>query len=569
MTKVKINVNGRDHLVEEGKQLMKTLNDLGLKIPHLCYLERLNPLDKCRLCVVEVEGYRNLQVSCGLKVSKGMKIKTNSERVLNSRKTTLQLLLSNHRLECTSCSSNLHCKLQTYANDFGIRELRFPEHIRDVVIDTSSLSIVRDNAKCILCGRCYNICQHEQTVGAIGLANRGFNTLVKSPYDINVADSNCVNCGQCVNSCPVGALSIKDNTKEVFDVLQSNKTVVIQTAPSVRVALGEEFGLPDGTLVTGKMVSALRMLGFDAVYDTDFGADLTIVEEASEFIERFNSGKKLPLITSCCPAWVEFLEKFYPNELKYLSTCKSPQAMLSSVLKQILVREKGIKKEDLIVVDVMPCTAKKFEARRPELNNETDFVITTVELARMIRKAGIDFNKLKSSDFDHPFGESSGAGAIFGRSGGVMEAALRTAVDLMEGKSLKKIDYDFARGTKLRKEAKLNISGKEVNVCVVHTLGEARKICDEIVEGKCKYDFIEVMACYGGCIGGGGQPRYDSLETLHKRALAIKKEDEGKQIRKSHNNSEIIALYKNHLGEFGSKEAHKLLHTKFVKRDSI
>ena len=569
MVKVKINVNGKDHLVEEGIQLMSCLNNLGYDIPHLCYLERLDPIAKCRLCVVEIEGHPNLVTSCSIKTKKGMNVKTNSPRVINSRKTTLQLLLSNHRLECTTCSSNLTCQLQKYAGDLSIRDLRFPKHIRDVKIDTSSLSIVRDNAKCILCGRCYDICQHEQTVGAIGLANRGFSTLVQSPFNINVADSNCVNCGQCVNSCPVGALSIKDNTKEVFDVLNSKKKVVIQTAPSVRVALGEEFGLPAGTLVTGKMVAALKALGFDEVYDTDFGADLTIVEEATEFIERLTTNKNLPLITSCCPAWVEFMEKFYPNDLKYLSTCKSPQAMLSSVLKNIHVKNNHISKDDLVVVDVMPCTAKKFEARRPELKNETDFVITTVELARMIRSAGIDFNKLKPIDFDKPFGESSGAGVIFGRSGGVMEAALRTASDLLTSKNIKQIDYEFARGNKLRKEATLKIAGKEVNICIVQTLGEARKICDEIVAGESKYHFIEVMACYGGCIGGGGQPRYYNLDILNKRALAIKKEDEGKKIRKSHKNPEIISLYDNYLGKFGSKDAHKLLHTKFTKRDSL
>ncbi len=481
----------------------------------------------------------------------------------------IELLLANHNRECTTCSQSLHCKLQKYSNDLMISEIKYEGEKRQSVPDNSSVSIRRDNSKCILCGQCVRVCNQIQTVYAINQTQRGFQTKIQSPFDLSMKESNCVNCGQCVIACPVGALSEKNDISGVLNELIKGKYLVAQTAPSIRAALGECFGMPVGTSVTGKMVSALREIGFTKVFDTDLAADMTIVEEATEFVHRFTEKRDLPMITTCCPAWIKFAEQFYFEQLNHMSSCRSPQAMMASLIKTYYAEKIGKDPKDIVLVDIMPCTAKKFEVQRPEFAGEADYVLTTVELAKLIKQFNIDFKNLPDSEFDNPLGESTGAGIIFGRSGGVMEAALRTAADFITGKDLKDIEYTKIRGLDTIKEAELNIAGNTVKVCVVHTLGEARKIMNQIREGTCPYHFVEIMACYGGCIGGGGQPRRENDDVLLLRAKAIKGEDEGKVIRKSHQNPSLIKLYKEYIGEFGGEKAHKLLHTKYSEKEFI
>lgn len=566
---VKLIIDGREIFAEQGENLLEVCKKNGFDVPHLCYHNRIKPQGKCRLCVVEVEGARNLVASCSAIVQDGMIVKTNTERVKNSRNISLQLILSNHNLKCMTCVSNLNCRLQYYAEKFSLQELDFSQIYPNKIYDDSDISIVRDNSKCILCGRCYTICSEEQTVNAISLQNRGQKSEVLSPFNLKTSESNCIHCGQCVALCPTGALSEKSNIKDVENALSSEKMVIVQTAPSVRVALAEMFNEKAGEISTGKMVSALRRLGFDKVFDTNFAADMTIVEEALEFKQRFIENKNLPMITSCCPGWVNFAEKFYPDQLKHLSSCKSPQAMLSSVIKNIYSEKIKKNKEDIVVVDIMPCTAKKYEIARQELNNDADFVLTTVELGKLIKKNNIDFSKLNDEEFDHPMGESTGAGAIFGRSGGVMEAALRTAADWISGQELNEIDYEQVRGMKTQKSAEVKIGEHTIKVCAVHTLSEARKVMEEIKKGISQYHFIEVMACYGGCIGGGGQPRYYDMSVLNKRFDAIKKSDENKPFRKSHHNPSLWKLYEENLDHFGSEKAHKYLHTNYSERNNL
>ncbi|MFP4118895.1 MAG: NADH-dependent [FeFe] hydrogenase, group A6 [Candidatus Woesearchaeota archaeon] len=560
-----IPVKGKD-----GETVLDVAKRYAIDIPHLCAHPRLENIGACRMCIVEVDGKAKPVTSCTTFVREGMVVKTHTPQVLHDRRETLKLILANHNYECVSCSQNLQCKLQAYAHDLGIREVPFKDgETRKWELDTSSVSIKRDTSKCILCQRCIRMCQNIQTVNAIGLQNRGFHTKVAPPLSMDMQSSACVNCGQCVVVCPTGALSERSDIDKAVKALNSDKHLVVQTAPSIRAALGEEFGMEPGTPVTGKMVAALKELGFDDVFDTDLAADITIMEEATEFVKRFRSGKDLPLITTCCPAWVKFGEQFFFEQLNHMSTCKSPQAMMGSLVKNYYAKKKGINPKDIIMVDIMPCTAKKFEIEREELEGDTDIVLTTVELARLIKLFDVDFKNLPDAEFDKPLGLSSGAGDIFGRSGGVMEAALRTAVDWISGKDLRRVNYKSIRGSETFKEGEVSIKGHTIKVAVVHTLGEARKLMDMIRAGTCPYHFIEIMACYGGCIGGGGQPRYEEKSVIEARAGALDKEDSDKAVRKSHKNKAVIDLYDEYLGKPGGKRAHKLLHTHYVEREFL
>ena len=569
MKKIKINLNGKEVFARPGEKLIDVIARNKIYVPTLCKNKHLDPAGACRLCVVEVENIPKLMASCSTPVREGMVVKTHTSRVIKSRRVNIELLLANHNKDCTSCAQNLNCKLQKYSKDLMIDEIRFEGEKRKSGVDNSSVSIKRDNSKCILCGQCFRTCNEIQTVYAIGQQNRGFQTKVAPPLNLSMAESSCVNCGQCVIACPVGALSEQNNVREVANALSSGKILIAQTAPSIRATLGELFGFKPGVSVTGKMVAALKELGFSKVFDTDLAADITIVEEATEFVKRFKNKKDLPMITTCCPAWIKFAEQYFFEQLNHMSSCRSPQAMMASLIKTYYAEKNKIDPKDIIVVDIMPCTAKKYEVSRPEFRGEADFVLTTVELARLIEQFNINFKDLEDEDFDNPLGESSGAGVIFGRSGGVMEAALRTAADFISDKNLKNIEYEDVRGLSYSKEASVKIGGETIKICVVHTLGEARRIMNEIREGKCDYDFIEIMACYGGCIGGGGQPRFESDKILQKRMSALAGEDENKKIRKSHLNPSLIKLYKEYLGEFGGKKAHKLLHTKYYEKESI
>jgi iron-only hydrogenase group A len=450
-----------------------------------------------------------------------------------------------------------------------VRDIRFEGEKRWEDVDNSSVSIRRDNNKCILCEQCVRICSNIQTVHAIGLQNRGFNTKVAPPFNTPINKSSCVKCGQCVVACPTAALTEKSDIQPVIDALNSDKYLVAQTAPSIRATLGECFGMPAGTSVTGKMVAALRKIGFKKVFDTDLAADICIIEEATEFVKRFKDKKNLPMITTCCPAWIKFGEQFFFEQLNHMSSCRSPQAILASLIKTYFAKKMKVDPKDIILVDIMPCTAKKFEILRPEFKGEADYVLTTIELAKLIKQLDVDFVNLNDEDFDNPLGESTGAGAIFGHTGGVMEAALRTVADWVSGKNLKKIDYKDIRNMETMKEAELKIGGENVRIAVVHTLGEARKLMNQIKAGKSPYHFIEIMACYGGCIGGGGQPPPHNKKTLAKRTKALIDVDERKKIRKSHKNQSALKIYKEYLGEFGSERAHKLLHTTYSKKEYI
>lgn len=576
---VNLKINGREISVPEGYTILEAAREAGIDIPTLCYLKDISQTGSCRMCVVEIKGARALQAACVYPVSEGIEVFTHSARVKRARKATLELILSNHDRKCLTCVRNRNCELQTLSDELGVSDITYEGARNEYNIDDLSASIVRDNNKCVLCRRCVSVCKNIQTVAVIDTMERGFATKIGCAFDKPLAETACVNCGQCIAACPVGALREKDGTAAVWAAIEDpEKYVVVQTAPAVRAALGEEFGYEIGTAVTGKMAAALKRMGFDKSFDTDTGADLTIMEEGTELLKRLQNGGKLPLITSCSPGWIKFCEHNYPDFLDNLSSCKSPHQMFGAILKSYYAKKEGVDPKNMFVVSVMPCVAKKFEAARPEMEEaglrDVDAVITTRELARMIKEAGIKFRDLPEEDFDHPFSEASGAGVIFGATGGVMEAALRTVYEVVEKKPLEKLEFDAVRGTKGIKEATVNVGGKDVRVAIAHGLGNARALLDSIRSGEKSYEFVEIMACPGGCVTGGGQPicsakTYMDVDVKAKRAAALYSEDERLSIRKSHENPDIKKLYEEFLEEPGSHKAHELLHTHYVKREKF
>ena len=574
---IHLTIDGKEIEVAEGMTVLEAARKVNIDIPTLCFLKDINEVGECRMCVVEVEGRRGFATSCIQKVEEGMVVHTNTEKVIEARRLVLDLILSNHERECLTCTRNGNCELQKLAQEFNLDEIEYKGERTPHEIDDLSPSIVRDFNKCVLCRRCVATCKKVQGVGAIDCAGRGFASCVSTAGNNSLANVNCTLCGQCIESCPVGALKEKDSTKEVWRALKDeDKYVVVQTAPAVRVALGEEFGMPIGTNVTGKMVSALKKMGFDKVFDTNTGADFTIMEEGTEFIQRMQNGGTLPMITSCSPGWVRYCELNYPDLIPHLSTCKSPHQMFGAIIKSYYAEKFEIDPSKIYMVSVMPCIAKKYERTRDNMQgagyDDVDAVLTTRELARMIKQAHIDFTALEDSTFDDPMGEATGAAAIFGTTGGVMEAALRTVADKLTGEDLKEIDYKEARGEKGIKRATLNIAGKEVKIVVASGLANARKIMDEIQSGKADYQFVEIMACPGGCVMGGGQPIRTSKERAEidiraKRANALYTIDEKSTLRKSHENPVIQKIYKEYLEEPGSHKAHTLLHTTYSKKE--
>lgn len=572
MDKVTITIDGRSVTVPGNYTVLQAARELNIHIPTLCYIKEINEIGACRMCLVEVKGARALQASCVLPVAEGMEIKTNTPLLRDTRRTILELILSNHNRECTICARNRNCELQTLAEELGIREIRFQGESPEPKVDDLSPAIVRDGSKCILCRRCVAVCHQVQRVGVIQATQRGFYTSIEPAFGMSLNEVACINCGQCIQACPVAALREKDDTEKVWAALSNpDLHVVVQTAPAVRIALGEEFGLEPGTIVTGKMVAALRRLGFQKVFDTDFAADLTIMEEGHELIGRIQNGGTLPLITSCSPGWVRFLEHYYPDFMGNLSTCKSPQQMMGAVLKTYYAQKVGIDPAKIYVVSVMPCTAKKFECQRPEMNSsgyrDVDVVLTTRELARMIKESRIEFNNLSDEEYDHPLGEATGAGVIFGATGGVTEAALRTVVEVLTGKECNTLEYESVRGIEGVKEVTLKIGDLELKAAIAHGTGNARKLLDKIAGGEEKYHFIEIMACPGGCLTGGGQPIRSAKEKFDTdfrvvRAQAIYRVDQASKLRKSHENPEIKKIYEDFLGKPNSHKAHELLHIK-------
>lgn len=572
---INLTINGQNIEAENGSTILRAALKANIHIPTLCYLPEVQAIGACRVCLVEIEGMGSLQAACVFPASEGLKVHTNTENVRKARKFSVELLLSNHPMDCLACARNLNCELQKIAYELGVNEVPYTGGKSQGGIDDSSLSISRDNSKCILCRRCIAVCENVQTVFALALQGRGFETRVETAFGNGLGNVACTNCGQCVLVCPVGAITEKDHTEGVWNALSDpSKFVIIQDAPAVRAALGEEFGYQPGTLVTGKMLSAARMLGFDRVFDTNFTADLTIIEEGNELLKRVKEGGTLPLITSCSPGWIKFVEHFYPELLPHLSTCKSPQQMLGALAKTYFADKEGINPKDIVVVSVMPCTAKKFECSRPEMNDsgykDVDYVLTTREFAKMIKEAGIDFRNLEEGTYDNPMGEYTGAATIFGATGGVMEAALRTAYELVTGKTLENLDFTAVRGIEGIKEASIPIEGiGNVKVAVANGLGNARKLMERIKNGDADYHFIEIMACPGGCIGGGGQPIPVNNEIRKLRAQALYNEDKSLNYRKSHENPSIKKIYKEFLIEPLGEKSHHLLHTKYTPRSKL
>ena len=574
---INLTIDNQKVQVKKGTTILQAAKQAGIDIPTLCYLKDINEVGECRMCIVEIEGRRGFATSCIQKAEEGMIVHTNTPEVLEARRVVLDLIISNHKIDCLKCIRSENCELQSLARKFNILDVEFPGEMVEHEIDDDSPSIVRDFNKCILCRRCVATCKNVQGIGALACVNRGFESSVSTVGNNSLNDVNCTFCGQCIQSCPTGALHEKETINEVWEKLKDNDTyVVVQTAPAVRVALGEEFGIEIGTNVTGKMVTALKRMGFDKVFDTNTGADFTIMEEANEFIERVKENDNIPMITSCSPGWVKYIEMNYPELLPHLSTCKSPHQMFGALIKSYFAKKEGIDPRKIYVVSVMPCIAKKFERQRPEMKinglADVDNVITTRELARMIKQANIDFKKLEDTVFDNPMGEATGAGAIFGVTGGVMEAALRTAQDILTGKDLEKIDFQQVRGTEGIKKGTITIDGKEIKVVAASGLSNARTILEEIKSGKADYQFVEIMACPGGCIMGGGQPIKSAkirseVDVKKLRADALYDIDEKSHIRKSHENPILKTIYAEYLEKPGSYRAHKLLHTSYKERE--
>ena len=570
--KINLTIDGIQVEAYEGDMVLDAARRAGIDIPTLCYHPAIGPIGSCRVCVVEIQNGRGLPASCVTPAREGMIVRTNTEAVREARRTVVELILASHPQDCLECERNGRCELQALAMRLGIRETRFHREKAHKECDTSSPALVRDADKCILCGRCVNMCADVQNVAALGFAYRGTDALVTPMFERGLAESKCVSCGQCANICPVGAIHEKEEWQKAADLISDpNLHVVVQVAPAVRAAIGEEFGIPAGTPVTGKLATALKMLGFDAVFDTQFTADLTIMEEGTELLERLKTKGPLPLITSCSPGWIKYAETFHPEFVPNLSSCKSPQQMMGAIIKTYYAKKAGIDPDKIVSVSVMPCTAKKSECARPEMNasgyRDVDIVLTTSELACMIRQAGIRFHDLPCGEFDAPLGISTGAGTIFGTTGGVMEAALRTVYEIVTKKPLGKVEFSEVRGMDGIKEASVDLGGREVQVAVAHGLSNASKLLRHIKETGKIYDFIEVMACPGGCIMGGGQPRSVEPDIAVKRAAALYAEDRSMKMRKSHENPAVARLYEEFLKKPGSDISHRLLHTTYEGSD--
>lgn len=568
-----VNINGREVSIGEERNLLELIRKAGIEIPTFCYHSELSIYGACRLCLVDIEG-RGIQASCSILPEPGMKVKTNTEEIREIRKISLELLLANHKVECPTCPKSSTCKLESLARKLGVTEVRFKKTKKELPLDKSSFSLIRDPNKCILCGDCVRYCREIQGIGAIDFAHRGKDTLVMPAFNKNLTDVDCVNCGQCAAVCPVGAITVKPETDKVFAELDNpQKMVVAQIAPAVRVALGEEFGLPPGELTTGKITAALKRMGFARVFDTSFSADLTVIEEGSELLERIKRNEKLPQFTSCCPGWVKYAEQFYPEILPNLSSCRSPQQMFGSLAREVLPKALGTSPEQLVIVSIMPCTAKKFEARRPEFSQngqpDVDYVITTQELGQMIESAGLQFDELEPESLDLPLGFKTGAGVIFGVTGGVTEAVLRFAVEKVSGKILENVDFHAVRGEESLREASLEVGGRNLKVAIVHGLKNAGKIADLARQGKCDYDIVEVMACPGGCVAGAGQPVCHDSAAVRKRTRGLYEADKMLQLHKAQENPYIIETYQNTLQAPGSHKAHQLLHTSYQPRRRV
>ena len=576
MENVMIKINGKEYSVPKNSTVLEAARYAGINIPTLCYLKDINEIGACRLCLVEVKGARGLVTACVYPVNEGMEIFTNTPKVMAARKMNLELVLSAHDKKCLSCVRSTTCELQKLCNEYGVDSSYFNSPALEEDIEDNGPSIVRDNNKCILCRRCVAACTKLQGIGAIGIVNRGYDTKVAPAFEVNLTDTSCINCGQCIVACPVGALYEKDDTQKVLDAIADpSKHVVICSAPSIRATIGECFGYEPGTDVEGKMITAMKALGFDYVYDMNFTADLTIMEEAHEFIERFTKGENLPLMTSCSPGWIKYCEHYFPEMVDNLSSCKSPQQMFGAMYKTYYAQKHGLDPKDIYMVSCIPCTAKKFEVLRDDQSAagvpDVDVAITTRELARMIQQAGIDFCALEDGKFDDPFGIGSGAGVIFGATGGVMEAALRTAAEVILGKPLEKLEFEDVRGTAGIKRASYKLGDIQINVAVVSGTNNAKELLNRVRSGEEKVDFIEVMACPGGCVNGGGQPVQpaivrNNVDLRAKRAACLYSADKKMDLRKSHENSAIKKIYEEFLGEPGSHKAHEILHTTYVKR---